>query len=28
MSLPDVITEIIREEGDVNRLLQILGVKL
>jgi type VI secretion system protein ImpA len=27
MSLPEVIAEIIREEGDVNRLFNILGVK-
>lgn len=27
MSLPEVIAEIIREEGDVNRLLNVLGVK-
>ena len=27
MSLPEVIAEIIREEGDVSRLFQILGIK-
>jgi type VI secretion system protein ImpA len=27
MSLPEVIAEIIREEGDVNRLFNVLGVK-
>ncbi|MGJ9416307.1 type VI secretion system protein TssA [Massilia sp. CMS3.1] len=28
MSLPEVIAEIIREEGDVGRLLNVLGIKL
>jgi type VI secretion system protein ImpA len=28
MSLPEVIAEIIREEGDVSRLFQILGIKV
>ena len=28
MSLPEVIAEIIREEGDVNRLLNVLGIRL
>jgi type VI secretion system protein ImpL len=27
MSLPEVIAEIIREEGDVNRLFNVLGVR-
>jgi len=27
MSLPEVIAEIIREEGDVTRLLQVLGIR-
>ena len=28
MSLPEVIAEIISQEGDVSRLFQILGIKL
>nr|WP_314539486.1 hypothetical protein [uncultured Massilia sp.] len=28
MSLPEVIAEIIREEGDASRLFNVLGIKL